>query len=69
MEVFGVGINVPIVGQSSVPVGQVVGHLVGVAVLLGLFEGTLGPGTSGQVVGSLHLTILEQVVADCGELE
>ena len=69
VEELGVCVNVPVVGQGGVPVGGVAGDFVGVAVLLSLFDGTLGPGTSGQVVGGLHLTILEQVEADCGELE
>ena len=71
VEEFGVRVNVPGVrfSHSRVSGVFVISDLVGCAVLLGLFDSALGPCACRHVVRTLLLSILEQVVADSGELE
>jgi len=66
VEELGVGVDVPFFWPSKrgVTTGDVAGNLVGCAVLLGLFDCALGPGACCEVISSLLLTIVEQVVAD-----
>lgn len=66
VEELGLLVDVPVgrLGDGRVPIGLIVGHLVGGAVLLCLLNGTLGPGARSQVVRALLLAIREQIVAD-----
>lgn len=71
VEEFGIRIDVPIgwLSNSTVAIFLVVVTLSWGTVLLSLFDGTLRPCTSGQVVGRLLRTILKKIVAHGGELE
>ena len=71
VEEFCIGIDVPIgwLSNSAVAIFLVVVALGWGTVLFGFFDGTLRPGTGGQVVGRLLRSVLKEIVAHSGELE
>ena len=71
VEKLGVGVDVPVgwLSERGITGSLVVGNLVGIAVLETFLDGALGPGTRGQIVRVLLLSIFQEVVADGGELE
>lgn len=71
VEELGIVGDVPLGGVSELRVARalVIGDLVGVAVLLGFTDGTLGPGARLEVVGLLFLSVFEEVVADGRKLK
>ena len=71
VEELGLSVDVPVgwLGNRCVSVGRVVSDLIGIAVLLRLFDGALRPSARSQVVRSLLLSIAKQVVADGRELK